>query len=94
MDNETLLNPEIQRGLKLVALFNSSGWKLFEQELLEDLEAHQSKIDELTRNPVDHHRPDLCELNLAICKRNAVRGILDRVTELKEELGETSPDGA
>ena len=88
-----IVDPELQRKMKLMALSSHSGWALFEEELKLDLEAHEAKIKQLTQEPLDSHRSDLCELNLAICNRKAVIAILNRVAELKEELG-NSPDEA
>lgn len=92
LDNtEEVLKPDNQRIIKLAALFSSGGWALFEQELKEMRELSSFKIEDLTRQPVT----DLNELNLAVCRRNALDMVFGKIAELQEEFleeGAISPD--
>lgn len=75
-------NERFARNTKLAALFTSEGWKVFENELVEERSQVCALIDRLTALPIT----DVRDLNLAIARRYALDAIFLKVAELQEEL--------
>lgn len=89
MAKKQILNKDDARKASLQALYDSAGWKIYEEEvILAKLEDVKRRFDELTRVGVS--TSDLPRLNELIRQRAFLEEILALGEPLKEEAAETA----
>ena len=83
------LSEDEKRQLDICELFQSAGWKIFEEHIQELLKYHEQRVADLTVSTVKAE--DLPKLNDAISNRWALQRVLDIKSQLVEELETEAP---